>query len=111
MKAQAVAETLRAGATVKDVAARFGVQPSQLSAWRRVARNGDLVLPVLEGDELEAVFAPLVVCDTEPAVRDVLGTRTSSEARISFGDVVIHLDADTSAGRIAEIVRAPGEPS
>lgn len=111
VKAQAVAETLRAGATVKDVAVRFGVQPNQLSAWRRLAKNGDLVLPVLEGDELEAVFAPLVVCDTEPAVRDVGGTRTPSEVRISFGNVAIHLDADTSVARIAEIARALGAPS
>jgi len=49
VKAQAVAETLRAGSTVKDVTARFGVQPNQLSAWRLLAKNGDLVLPVLEG--------------------------------------------------------------
>ena len=111
VKAQAVAETLRAGATVKEVAARFGVQPNQLSAWRRQAKNGDLVLPALEDDELEAVFAPLVVCDAEPPVRDVEGTRTPSEIRIGIGEVVIHLDASTPAARIAEIARALGEPS
>ena len=111
VKAQAVAETLRAGATVKDVAARFGVQPNQLSAWRRLAKNGGLVLTVLEDDEIEAVFAPLVVCDTEPAVRDVGAPRTPSEVRISFGNVAVHLDAETPATRIADIARALGEPS
>ncbi len=111
VKAQVVAETLRAGATVKDVAARFGVQPNQLSAWRRLAKNGNLVLPSLEDHDLEAVFAPLVVCDAEPPVRDVGGNRTPSEIRTSFGDVAIHLDAETPARRIAEIVCALGEPS
>jgi hypothetical protein len=37
VKAQAVAETLRPGATVNAVAVRFGVQPNRLSAWRRTA--------------------------------------------------------------------------
>ena len=63
VKAQAVAETLRPGATVNEVAARFGIQPNQLSAWRRMAKDGDLVLPVLGADEPEPVFAPLTAGD------------------------------------------------
>ncbi len=111
VKAQAVAETLWAGATVKDVAARFGVQPNQLSAWRRQAKNGDLVLPVPEDDALEAVFAPLVVRDAEPPVRGAEATRTPAEIRIGIGEVVVHLDASTPAARVAEIARALVEPS
>src|SRR6056297_1548235 len=65
VKAQVVAETLRPRATVNAVAARYGIQPNQLSAWRRMAKDGDLVLPADERDEDEAVFAPLVVCDAE----------------------------------------------
>ena len=34
--------------------------------------------------------------------------RAGGGIRIAIGDVVLHLDADTSAGRIAEIVRALG---
>ncbi len=58
VKAQAVAETLRPGATVNDVATRFGIQPNQLSGWRRLAKDGALVLPA-DGEVHEAVFAPL----------------------------------------------------
>ena len=61
VKAQAVAETLEPGATVSGVAARYEIMPSQLTAWRRLAKEGKLVLPAVEVNE--AVFAPLVVCD------------------------------------------------
>jgi transposase len=107
VKAQAVAETLQPGATVNDVAARFGIQPNQLSGWRRLAKDGALVLPA-DGEVHEAVFAPLVVCDVEvPAPTRAAG----GEVRIVVGDVALHLDAETSAGRIAEILRALAEPS
>ena len=62
-KAHLVAQTLEPGATVKAVAERYGVLANQLSAWRRAAKDGELVLP--SGAEDEAVFAPLVICEPE----------------------------------------------
>ncbi|WP_265502273.1 transposase [Paracoccus beibuensis] len=56
-----VADTLEPGATVDAVAERYDVQPNQLSARRRLAKQGKLVLPPAPTDE--PVFAPLVVCD------------------------------------------------
>ncbi len=111
VKAQAVAETLRPGATVNEVAARFGIQANQLSAWRRLAKDGDLVLPAADADGDEAVFAPLMVCDAEPPPCDAAGIPVMAEVQISVGDVTVHLDADTPATRISEIVRALGAPS
>ncbi len=111
VKAQAVAETLRRGATVKDVAARFGIQPNQLSGWRRLAKDGALVLPAEDGDVHGAIFAPLVVCNAEAPAPDPDNRPAGGGIRIVVGDVVLHLDADTPAGRIAEIVRALGAPS
>ena len=70
VKAQAVAETLRPGATVNDVAVRFGVRPNQFSGWRRLAKDGALVLPAADDDDVqEPIFAPLVVCDAEGSRR------------------------------------------
>jgi len=111
VKAQAVAETLRPGATVNAVAARFGVQPNQLSAWRRLAKDGELVLPADESGGDEAVFAPLVLCAAEPSAADDIDPRAEGEIRITIGNVELHLDAATPAVRIAEIVRALGAAS
>ena len=108
VKARVVAETLRPGATVNVVAARYGLRPNQLSAWRRMAKDGDLVLPADERDEEEAVFAPLVLCDADEPAPDADGSASGRDVRIAVGDVAIHLAADTPAGRIAEIVRALG---
>ena len=109
VKAQVVAETLLPGATVNSVAARFDVRPNQLSGWRRMAKDGELVLPAAACNFDEAVFAPLVVCDAEaPAPGPEEGSAADRDVRIAVGDVAIHLDADTPAGRIAEIVRALG---
>ncbi|SET27072.1 transposase [Paracoccus homiensis] len=44
VKALMVAHTLEPVATVNAVADRYGVQPHQLSAWRRLAKQGKLVL-------------------------------------------------------------------
>ena len=108
VKAQVVAETLLPGATVNDVAARFDVRPNQLSSWRRMAKDGALVLPATACTGDAAVFAPLVVCDAEAVAPEPESCTADGDVRIAVDDVAIHLDADTPAGRIAEIVRALG---
>ena len=105
MKARIVAETLAPGATVNEVARRYDLRPNHLSAWRRMARNGDLVLPA---PVAEAEFAPLVVFDVEPA-QSIGDTETALPAiEVMAGAVSVRLDGATPAGRIAEIVRALG---
>jgi transposase len=67
VKAQIVSESLRPGATVNEVANRFGLRANRLSTWRTTARQGKLVLPAPE-DALE--FAAIVVGppDVEPMI-------------------------------------------
>jgi transposase len=98
LKARIVAETLVDGATVSEVARRYDMRPNHLSAWRREAKDGRLILPATE----EPDFAPLVV--TSDPVPDI----SSSAATLDLlrGDVVVRLDAATPPERIAEIVRA-----
>lgn len=105
LKARIVAETLLPGATVNDVAAKYGLKPNHVSSWRRMAKDGDLVLPIL-GEE--TAFAPLVVFEDPPAspVLDVAPSPQPIE--IAAGDLLIKLDGATPAARVAEIVRALG---
>lgn len=105
VKARIVAETLVPGATVNDVARKYGLRPNQLSAWRRMARDGDLVLPAPEG---EVKFAPLVVFDADSRPRAEDAEPAASVIEIMSGSVAVRLDGATPAGRIADIVRALG---
>jgi transposase len=106
VKALVVADTLEPGATVNAVADRYGVQPNQLSAWRRLAKQGKLVLPSAATDG--PVFAPLVVCDPTPAPPSSDKPPDEEQIRIVIGEMRLELAADTPAVRLAEIVRALG---
>ncbi|MGM0672960.1 MAG: IS66-like element accessory protein TnpA [Pseudomonadota bacterium] len=105
VKARIVAETLVPGATVNDVARRYDLRANQLSAWRRMAKDGDLLLPAPEG---EVEFAPLVMFDTDsrPPAEDA--EPAPSVIEIMFGSVVVRLNGATPAVRIGDIVRALG---
>jgi len=105
VKARIVAETLAPGATVNDVARKYDLRPNHLSAWRRLAKDGDLVLPAPEG---EADFASLVVFDVAPAPSAEATEPATSTVEIVAGSVSVRLDGATPAVRIAEIVRALG---
>jgi transposase len=105
LKARIVAETLVPGATVNVVARKYGMRANHLSAWRRMAKDGELVLPA---PDPEAEFAPLVVFDIEPASSAPEPEPVSAAIEIVSGSVAVRLDGDTPAVRIAEIVRAIG---
>lgn len=101
MKAQIVAETLVEGA----VARRYDMRANHLSEWRRMAREGKLVLPAVAE---EPSFAALVVRDD---VETASEPTPPSPLDLICGGVTVRLDAGTSAARIAEIARALNAPS
>ena len=99
LKARIVAETLEAGATVCGVAHRYDLRANQLSDWRRMAREGRLVLPA---SDTAPTFAAVVVREEER--RDPSPVGASLE--VQRGQVTVRLDAATPAWRLAEIVSA-----
>jgi transposase len=99
VKAQIVAESFEPGAKVSAVARRHGLMPQHLTAWRRLAREGRLVLPAA-GEE---PFAHLVVGEPRAAERDdQCGCGAIS---IETGGIVVRLPVDIGAARLGDIVR------
>lgn len=101
LKARIVAETLIEGETVNAVAKRYELIPSTVSDWRRMARQGKLVLPNLDGIDFVPVEVEVPAPLTQP-----LPTTSSSTIDLIKGDITVRLDAETPAVRIAEIARA-----
>ena len=104
VKARIVAETLRPGRTVNEVAREHGLKANHVSAWRTLARKGKLVLPAPE-DAVE--FAAMVLAPPEGGT--LLPERAGPE--ILVGAVTIRLEPGASAERIAAIVRAVAPPA
>jgi len=99
VKAAIVAESFEPGVKVSAVARRHGMMPQHLTAWRRLAREGRLVLPSV-GEE---PFAHLVVGDPRTAERDdQCGCGSIS---IETGGIVVRVPVDISAARLGDIVR------
>lgn len=95
------AETLIEGETVNAVAKRYELIPSTVSDWRRMARQGKLVLPNLEGME----FVPVEIEAAVP-VSQPLPDTFSRTIDLIKDNVTVRLDAATPVARIAEIARA-----
>ena len=101
LKARIVAETLIEGETVNAVAKRYDLIPSTVSDWRRMARQGKLVLPNLDGMD----FVPVEIGAPAPFAAPLPAT-SASTIDVIRGDVTVRLDAATPAMRIAEIAKA-----
>ena len=100
VKARIVAETFAPGVRVVDVARRHGLRPAHLSSWRRLARQGKIVLPADDGP----VFAPLLLEETASAASARGECHGSIELEV--GEVTVRLPVDSAADRIASIAAA-----
>jgi transposase len=103
-KAAIVAESFAAGAKVSAVARRHGLKPQHLAGWRRLAREGRLV--VLQKDA--AHFAPVIVAEALPpaAYPEAAGAAHYGFIEIAAGDISVRLAPDICCHRLAGIVQA-----
>lgn len=113
-KAACVAETLEPNQSVRGVAKRHGLHPSQLSQWRGLAKRGKLLLPAPKpGDEIE--FATVMMAQSlsdlppppEPQVST--GCRHDGKLEVVYRDVSLLLPADWPVGRLAEVMSILGQ--
>ncbi len=98
VKGRIVAESFEPGARVADVARRHGIGAQHLSTWRRLARDGKIVVPVDE-----PMFARLEITPQDEAVPDPL---PGHFVEIDTGGVTVRLPGDCMADRIADVVSA-----
>jgi len=101
-KASIVAESCAPGARVGDVGRRHGLTPQHLTSWRRLAREGKIVLPAEE----MVGFAPIVVEDARADASETPSSQASVPIEIETEGFIVRVPADVAAGRLAEIVGA-----
>jgi len=99
VKAGIVAESFEPGAKVSVVARRHGLSPQHLTGWRRLAREGRLVLPSYRQEP----FARLVVGEPPAVPSEVQGDIGSIS--IETDGIVIRVPGEISVSRLGEIVR------
>lgn len=116
-KAQVVAETLVAGASVSEVARRWQVSSQQVFTWRREARAGRLAVPSQAVTSSAASFVP-IVAPTKPGPRnnEGLGAPAATDGvgkaspgsciEIRLAGAVIRVVVGADAGLLTDILRA-----
>lgn len=104
-KLRIVMESYVPGARVGDVARKYRLLPSQLTTWRRMAREGRFGLPPdVSGVPDAGGFVPLMLDGGSPCPPP----NRDQRIEIVFGDMTIRLPATVSAAQLAEIVGALG---
>ena len=100
-KARAVAETLRPGATVSEVARRWQLCPQQLFGWRRQAlRDGGARRAAASTDDPSPCFVPLVM-DTAP-----VASPAAPAIEVRLADAVVRVIPGMDAGLLTTVLRA-----
>ena len=121
VKGRIVAESLRPGVRVVDVASRHDILPHRLPDWRRHARQGRLALPgdLMDGlhslpkaEPVQPAFVPLSIL---PEPMGQSGGSSSTETAtgdagvmtIEVGpDVVLRIPGDVAVERAAALILA-----
>lgn len=107
VKAQIVAESLAPGAIVTHVARRHGCRPQQVHDWRRLARQGLLILP---GSAPQTVtppaplFVPLLA--ETPAEPPPKRLKEDAAIIIETDGVIVHVRGRPGEEALNDVFRA-----
>ena len=101
LKARIVAETLQPGVRVKEVAARYGLQPNHISTWRKMAQQGALALAEVDMPAFVPIALQSGCAVSAPAAPDV-----QPDLRILVADMILHVPAGFPAREAATLVAA-----
>ncbi len=107
LKAQIVAESMAAGAIVTHVARRHGCRPQQVHDWRRLARQGLLVLPggaPQPATPAAPLFVPLLAATApEPPLKRL---ETDAAIVVEIGGVVVHVHGRPGGDALGDVFGA-----
>ncbi len=110
IKGRIVAETLVEGVTVNEVARHYDMSSNHLSAWRRLAREGKLMLPAPStGPEFAMLAVEAAPKPERAGDRARAGAVEAERIEIVAGSIIVRVAATTDARRVAEIAAALGE--
>lgn len=101
VKARIVAETLEEGATVAGVARRHGLSRTQLSGWRRMARDG-LLGPVGGAGDDPLGLVPVTV--SAASERNGEASVPAVGIAIEIADIRVVVPPDFDAGHLSRIL-------
>ena len=106
-KARAVAETLRPGAKVSEVARRWQICPQQLFGWRRQAlRGGGAHRTAETADDRQAAFVPLIM-DAQPSPPSAsVSEATAPLVEVRLAGAVVRVVSGTDAALLTAVLRA-----
>ncbi|WP_419906608.1 IS66-like element accessory protein TnpA [Hoeflea sp.] len=99
VKARLVQETFEEGATVAGVARRHGLSRTQLSGWRRLARDG-LLGPVAGEDP----FGLVPVTVSVAAERNGAASVPADGIAVEIADIRVVVPPDFDAGHLSRIL-------
>jgi transposase len=101
-KAAVVAESYATDTSVSQVARRFGLTPSQLFTWRRLAR-----LQTGKPEDERLSFVPAVVEAITPGCeRMIADWPRSSAIEVDIEGVTIHINRGADEATIASVISA-----
>lgn len=101
-KGRIVAESLKVGGVVSEIARRHGLRPQQLFAWRHEAKKGALVLP---GEEALG-FVPVSVAEggvEKTPEKSVAGTNV---IEIELAGAVVRARSGIDLSFLSSVLRA-----